>query len=139
MPDLSDTKRKVIEKAKTLRREGKNYRYFSVDGEIWECYQAEYLPDIGERAWFSMPITIFVMDKLMFKPEIDILVNENANLHAQWLNMLLTLNAAKAAMATAQMHLHAASVQFATTDDAIIMRHVEDAYRAIRDCRINIK
>lgn len=49
------------------------------------------------------------------------------------------LAVAKTAMEVAQRHLYAATVQFQPTDDAIIMRHVEDAYRAIRECRINLK
>lgn len=56
-----DTRRAVINKAKELAKSGRHFRFFNVKGEIWECYQAEYAPDIGERAWFASPILIYIM------------------------------------------------------------------------------
>lgn len=47
----------VIAEAKSLAKKGQFPRFFCISGELWECYQSEYLPDIGERAWFAEKIT----------------------------------------------------------------------------------
>lgn len=57
--DYRDTRRRVIDKAKELSKGGRHFRFFDVGGEIWECYRAEYLPSIGERAWIAEPIRIY--------------------------------------------------------------------------------
>lgn len=61
MCGVMDTRRSVINKAKELARAGRHFRFFNIEGVIWECYQAEFLPSIGERAWIAEPIRIYVM------------------------------------------------------------------------------
>lgn len=56
-----DTRRLVIEKAKDLAKDGSYFRFFAVNGEVWECSRSEYLPTTGERAWSAEPIRAHVI------------------------------------------------------------------------------
>jgi hypothetical protein len=58
---MSDTRQKVIDTAKCLAKQGRHFRFFDIDGQIWECYRAEYLPSLGERAWLAEPIKKFII------------------------------------------------------------------------------
>lgn len=59
--DYKDTRRRVIDKAKELAKGGRHFRFFNVNGEIWECYRAEYIPDVGERAWLASKVQIYTI------------------------------------------------------------------------------
>ena len=55
------SRRIVIDAAKQSISIGHPCRFFSLNGTIWECYRAEYIPDIGGRAWFAEPIAVQII------------------------------------------------------------------------------
>lgn len=59
-----DKRRIIIDTAKTLLKAGRYHRYFrfaDAPNEIWECYQAEYLPSLGERAWIVSEVRVYTV------------------------------------------------------------------------------